>query len=88
MCCQQALEAALPESADNLMSLIMRHTAAGPPARFAAAQLLTIAAKCTVGWPQYQSTGTKAVNVISLMRVHYAWTLAETGIVATVCCRL
>lgn len=41
----------MPETADDLMGLIMRHTAAGPTARFAAAQLLTIAAKCTVSWP-------------------------------------
>jgi hypothetical protein len=38
----------LPETADDLMGLIMCHTAAGPPARFAAAQLLMIAAKCMV----------------------------------------
>lgn len=50
----QVLEAALPESADDLMGLIMRHTAAGPPARFAAAQLLTIAAKCMVSSHTYR----------------------------------
>lgn len=48
LCRCQVLEGVLPETADDLMGLIMRHTAAGPSARFAAAQLLMIAARCMV----------------------------------------
>lgn len=44
----QALEEVLPETADELMELVMRHAAAGPAARFAAAQLLMIGASCMV----------------------------------------
>jgi hypothetical protein len=44
----QVLERALPESADQLMSLVMQHAAAGPAARFAAAQLMIIASTCVV----------------------------------------
>lgn len=46
--CAQVLERALPESADQLLQLIMQHTAAGPAARFAATQLLMIATTCVV----------------------------------------
>ena len=44
----QVLERALPESADQLLQLVMQHAAAGPAARFAAMQLLMIAATCVV----------------------------------------
>jgi hypothetical protein len=44
----EVLERALPESADQLMSLVMQHAAAGPAARFAAAQLMMIASTCVV----------------------------------------
>jgi hypothetical protein len=42
------LERVLPESADQLLGLAMQHAAAGPAARFAAAQLMMIAATCVV----------------------------------------
>ncbi|WIA22943.1 hypothetical protein OEZ85_001312 [Tetradesmus obliquus] len=45
----EVLERALPESAGQLMGLVMRHAAAGPAARFAAAQLMIIASSC-VEW--------------------------------------
>ncbi|KAF6263324.1 nuclear condensing complex subunit [Scenedesmus sp. NREL 46B-D3] len=45
----EVLERALPESADQLMRLVMQHAAAGPAARFAAAQLMMIASTC-VEW--------------------------------------
>lgn len=45
---KQALESLLPETSDDLMRLVLRHTAAGPRARFAATQLLMVAAQCMV----------------------------------------
>eukprot|EP00775_Hariotina_reticulata_P011494 gene11494-11637_t len=45
----RVLERVLPETAHEVMQLVMRHAAAGPDARFATAQLLMIAASC-VEW--------------------------------------
>uniref|UniRef100_A0A383VSX8 Nuclear condensin complex subunit 3 C-terminal domain-containing protein n=1 Tax=Tetradesmus obliquus TaxID=3088 RepID=A0A383VSX8_TETOB len=45
----EVLERALPESAGQLMGLVMQHAAAGPAVRFAAAQLMIIASSC-VEW--------------------------------------
>jgi hypothetical protein len=44
----QALEDALPSTSQELMNIAVRHARAGPPARFAACQLLQLAASCVV----------------------------------------
>jgi hypothetical protein len=44
----QALEAALPETAERLMRMIAELAEAGPDHRFAAGQLLVIASTCMV----------------------------------------
>lgn len=59
----QVLERALPESADQLLELVMRHATAGPSARFAAMQLLMIAAKCVVSVGQGSCSGMPAACV-------------------------
>lgn len=45
----QVLEAMLPDSAADMLELVVRHTRQGPSARFAACQLAIIAADCMVG---------------------------------------
>jgi hypothetical protein len=59
----QVLERALPESADQLLALVMQHAAAGPAARFAAAQLIMIAATCVVrGSARFLAPGTCSMH--------------------------
>ena len=74
----QALEAALPETVSELMSLAAVHAEGGPEHRFVARQLLIIASRCVVRsdgiarhvsvvyQPQLLSSAISVMNVITV----------------------